>query len=70
MLIIGTTGSETRFLTEAELPDHARLNLTNQPMSPKSSQEQEDKMLAEAILKSQQEGNICAACTFPHFFPD
>ncbi|KAK3104875.1 hypothetical protein FSP39_012183 [Pinctada imbricata] len=53
MLVIGTTGTETRFLNESELPEHARLNF-NQPMSPKS-QEQDDRMLAEAMKKSQDE---------------
>ena len=55
--MIGTTGTETRFLNETDLPDHARLNAG--PMSPKDS-EQEDKLLAEAIHKSQAEhqGNI------------
>lgn len=54
-LIIGTTGTETPFLPESDLPEHARLNMSQQPQSPKSSQEQEDKMLAEALAKSQQE---------------
>lgn len=57
VLVIGTTGTETKFLNETDLPDHARLNAG--PMSPKAS-EQEDQLLAEAIHKSQAEhqGNI------------
>lgn len=53
VLIIGTTGTETRFLSESELPEQARLNF-NQPMSPKS-QQSEDAQLAEAIAKSQDD---------------
>ncbi|XP_048780682.2 protein DDI1 homolog 2-like [Ostrea edulis] len=53
LLIIGTTGTETRFLSESELPDQARQNF-NQPMSPKS-QLSEDAQLAEALAKSQDE---------------
>lgn len=53
VLIIGTTGTETRFLSESELPEQARLNF-NQAMSPKS-QLSEDAQLAEAIAKSQNE---------------
>lgn len=50
--MIGTTGTETRFLDETDLPGHARLNVG--PMSPKAAEE-EDKLLAEAIHKSQTE---------------
>jgi hypothetical protein len=56
LLIIGTTGTETRFLSESELPDQARQNF-NQSMSPKS-QLSEDAQLAEAIAKSQDEGKF------------
>ncbi|CAG2190325.1 DDI1 [Mytilus edulis] len=52
LLVIGTTGTETRFLDETDLPGHARLNVG--PMSPKAAEE-EDKLLAEAIHKSQTE---------------
>lgn len=54
VLIIGTTGTETRFLSESELPEQARLNFS-QPMSPKS-QMSEDAQIAEAIAKSQNDG--------------
>lgn len=56
MLIIGTTGTETRFLSESELPEQARLNFS-QPMSPKS-QMSEDAQLAEALAKSQNDGKL------------
>ena len=54
-LKIGTTGTVTTFLSEAELPEHARLN---QPPN-------EDQDLAEAMNKSAQEaGNmIIEKCT-------
>ena len=58
VLVIGTTGTETRFLNETDLPDHARLNAG--PMSTKDS-EQEDKLLAEAIHKSQAEHQASSA---------
>lgn len=60
MLIIGTTGTETRFLPEAELPDYAR----NNPTSSESMKEHEDAMtnlggedvgLAKAIEESVRE---------------
>lgn len=56
MLIIGTTGTETRFLSESELPEQARLNFS-QPMSPKY-QMSEDAQIAEAIAKSQNDGKL------------
>ncbi|XP_033764208.1 protein DDI1 homolog 2-like [Pecten maximus] len=52
-LVIGTTGTETSFLTESELPEQSRLNY-NQPQSPKSIS-QEDQQLAEALARSQDE---------------
>ncbi|KAK2157615.1 hypothetical protein LSH36_188g08013 [Paralvinella palmiformis] len=51
VLVIGTTGQETPFLTEAQLPSHARLNRS---MS-ESMQVDEDKQLAEALAKSAEE---------------
>lgn len=50
-LKIGTTGTVTTFLSEAELPEHARLN---QPPN-------EDQDLAEAMNKSAQEAGAGAA---------
>ncbi|XP_067659100.1 protein DDI1 homolog 2-like [Haliotis asinina] len=49
-LIIGTTGTETHFLAEGDLPEHARLNLSNQP-----SVDKEDEQLAQALAKSAAE---------------
>jgi len=59
-LLIGTTGTVTRFLNESELPECARLNKPRevQPMDEGSSsnlQEEEDRLLAEALIKSQTE---------------
>lgn len=59
VLLIGTTGTETPFLDEADLPSCARLN--QQPTSSASSsqeqpmQEEEDRMLAEAMARSAEE---------------
>lgn len=50
VLVIGTTGTETPFLSESELPDHARLNLLQRP-----SMETEDQQLAEALARSAEE---------------
>ena len=49
MLRIGTTGNEVPFLSEGDLPAHARLAHSS------SVSEEEDKQLAEAIGKSQTE---------------
>ena len=49
-LLIGTTGSETPFLSEGDLPEHARLNRTAND---------EDRQLAEALSKSAQETGDC-----------
>ena len=50
MLVIGTTGNETAFLPESELPEHARLNRSSDVSV------EEDKQIAEAMSKSDQEG--------------
>ncbi|XP_018606872.1 protein DDI1 homolog 2 isoform X1 [Scleropages formosus] len=54
VLLIGTTGSETRFLPEAELPDCARLayGADTRP------EEIADRELAEALQRSAQESDI------------
>ncbi|XP_064822924.1 protein DDI1 homolog 2-like isoform X2 [Oncorhynchus masou masou] len=54
-LLIGTTGTETRFLPEAELPDCARLAYG--PEGPEDAQPDEiaDRELAEALQRSVQE---------------
>ncbi|XP_060066474.1 protein DDI1 homolog 2-like [Ylistrum balloti] len=58
-LVIGTTGTETTFLTESELPEQSRLNY-NQPPSPKSVS-LEDQQLAEALARSQNEAGAGAS---------
>lgn len=50
VLVIGTTGTETPFLSESDLPDHARLNLLQRP-----TMETEDQQLAEALARSAEE---------------
>jgi hypothetical protein len=54
-LLIGTTGTETRFLPEAELPECARLAYG--PEGPEDTQPDEiaDRELAEALQRSVQE---------------
>ena len=51
-LIIGTTGTETGFLGEGELPDHARLNKNPEQME---ASQDEDRQLAEALATSAAE---------------
>lgn len=63
VLVIGTTGSETHFLPESELPPCARLSskVTEEDAvknSAKDAQSLEDKQLAEAIAKSASESSI------------
>merc|ERR1719319_518619 len=63
VLIIGTTGSETHFLPESELPPCARLSskVTEEDAvknSAKDAQSLEDKQVAEAIAKSASESSI------------
>ena len=48
-MLIGTTGTETPFLAEAELPEAARLNRS-------ISSTEHDRDMAEAMLKSAQDG--------------
>lgn len=57
-LLIGTTGTETPFLSESELPECARLNRKRTREGETSTddiQEEEDRILAETLLKSQQD---------------
>nr|XP_046167523.1 uncharacterized protein LOC124003379 isoform X1 [Oncorhynchus gorbuscha] len=56
-LLIGTTGTETRFLPEAELPECARLAYG--PEGPEDTQPDEiaDRELAEALQRSVQESD-------------
>merc|ERR550519_1007003 len=63
VLVIGTTGTETPFLPESDLPPCARLSskLTEEDAvkaSSKDAQSLEDKQLAEAIAKSASESSI------------
>jgi len=51
-LTIGSTGTETPFLTESELPECARLSGR---VDGKSASEMEDQQLAEALARSQTE---------------
>lgn len=55
ILRIGTTGTETQFLPEGELPDCARLSGSDDDVTSKSRKEQEDKDLQTAIKNSQGE---------------
>lgn len=54
---IGTTGTETPFLSESDLPECARLSGTSEDeMLNKSVQEHEDRQMKEALEKSKQGG--------------
>ncbi|XP_059807939.1 protein DDI1 homolog 2 isoform X3 [Hypanus sabinus] len=54
VLVIGTTGTETRFLSEAELPDCARLAY-GMPRDDLHPEELADQELAEALHRSAEE---------------
>ena len=54
-LIIGSTGTETRFLAENELPDCARLS------GPKTQEAMEEKALKEALEKSKEETSAASS---------
>merc|ERR1712079_716935 len=63
VLVIGTTGTETPFLAEADLPPCARLssqaNEEDAVRSPaKEAKEAEDRQLAEAIARSASESSM------------
>ncbi|XP_055069341.2 protein DDI1 homolog 2 isoform X2 [Misgurnus anguillicaudatus] len=55
VLLIGTTGTETRFLPEAELPDCARLAYGPEGREEAQPEEIADRELAEAIQRSVQD---------------
>lgn len=55
VLLIGTTGSETRFLPEAELPECARLAYGAEGREDMRPEEIADRELAEALQRSVQE---------------
>uniref|UniRef100_A0A8C4IP52 Ubiquitin-like domain-containing protein n=1 Tax=Dicentrarchus labrax TaxID=13489 RepID=A0A8C4IP52_DICLA len=63
VLLIGTTGTETRFLSEAELPECARLAYGAEGREDARPDEIADRELAEALQRSIQEsvmsGNGC-----------
>ncbi len=50
--MIGTTGTETPFLNEMDLPEHARLNRQLSGMDV-----DEDRQLAEALAKSAEDND-------------
>lgn len=51
-LVIGTTGTRTKFLAESDLPSNARLS--NQPADDNEIIVEEDRQLAEALARSAQ----------------
>ncbi|XP_077460155.1 protein DDI1 homolog 2 isoform X2 [Stigmatopora argus] len=55
VLVIGTTGTETRFLSEAELPECARLAYGPEGREESRPEEIADRELAEALQRSVQE---------------
>lgn len=55
VLLIGTTGTETRFLSEAELPECARLAYGAEGREDVRPDELADRELAEALQRSIQE---------------
>lgn len=58
MLRIGTTGTETRFLPESELPDCARLSgNTEEEVMETSAREAEERDVQKAILASRMPQN-------------
>lgn len=52
LLVIGTTGTETPFLSENELPDCARLSGPRSEAESSSAVEMEDQELAKALQES------------------
>uniref|UniRef100_A0A1B6DKX9 UBA domain-containing protein n=3 Tax=Clastoptera arizonana TaxID=38151 RepID=A0A1B6DKX9_9HEMI len=55
VLRIGTTGTETRFLSESELPECARLStISDDDIMETSAKEAEDRNIQRAILESRQ----------------
>ncbi|KAJ0023867.1 hypothetical protein NQD34_003766 [Periophthalmus magnuspinnatus] len=57
VLLIGTTGTETRFLAEAELPECARLAYGAEGREEARPEEIADRELAEALQRSIQESD-------------
>jgi len=54
VLVIGTTETETSFLSESDLPDCARLSMNPDAMQ-RNAQEEDDKQLAQALQRSAEE---------------
>ena len=54
VLVIGTTETETAFLSESDLPDCARLSM-NPDVMQRNAQEEDDKLLAQALQRSAEE---------------
>ena len=54
VLVIGTTATETPFLSENELPDCARLSGPHSEAESSSAMEMEDQELAKALEESSQ----------------
>ncbi|KAM9799992.1 protein DDI1 homolog 2 isoform X1 [Syngnathus typhle] len=57
VLVIGTTGTETRFLSEAELPECARLAYGPEGREAARPEEMADRELAEALQRSIHESD-------------
>lgn len=70
VLLIGTTGTETRFLSEAELPECARLAYGTEGREDARPEELADRELAEALQRSIQESGkkpfMCALQAVSH----
>uniref|UniRef100_A0AAV2M801 Protein DDI1 homolog 2 n=1 Tax=Knipowitschia caucasica TaxID=637954 RepID=A0AAV2M801_KNICA len=63
VLLIGTTGTETRFLVEAELPECARLAYGAEGREENRPEEIADRELAEALQRSIQESDTAGGQT-------
>ncbi|XP_026328083.1 protein DDI1 homolog 2 isoform X2 [Hyposmocoma kahamanoa] len=62
VLRIGTTGTETPFLPESELPECARLSgYSEDEIVNQSAREHEEKQMKEALEKSKQAANMVAS---------
>uniref|UniRef100_A0A3Q2DDM1 DNA-damage inducible protein 2 n=1 Tax=Cyprinodon variegatus TaxID=28743 RepID=A0A3Q2DDM1_CYPVA len=68
VLVIGTTGTETRFLSEAELPECARLAYGAEGREEARPEEIADRELAEALQRSIQESGKKLSALFQSFF--
>lgn len=64
VLLIGTTGTETRFLSEAELPECARLAYGAEGRDDTRPEEFADRELAEALQRSIQDSGKTRSRSF------